>query len=192
MKLLEDLILQKGKVINESILKVDSFLNHQIDPMLMNAIGEEFYNYFHKHNITKIITIEASGIACAVMAGFHFKTPVVFAKKQKPSTFSDHFYKRMVTSFTKNVDYEVCVSKEYLHPSDRVLIIDDFLAHGNALKALCEIVLESGAQIVGAGIVIEKSFQQGRNNLNDLNLHIHSLAMIDSLKGNKVTFKYNK
>lgn len=188
MKLLEDLIIEKGKVINESILKVDSFLNHQIDPMLMSEIGKAFFEHFHKQNVTKILTIEASGIAVAVMAGFYLQVPVIFGKKQKPSTFSEHFYKKMVTSFTKNVDYEVCVSKEFLHPCDRVLIIDDFLAHGNALKALYDITIESGAEVVGAGIVIEKAFQKARQNLDGLNLDIFSLAIINSLKHNQVEF----
>ncbi len=187
-KLKENIILQ-GKVINESILKVDSFLNHQIDPVLMFDIGKEFYDHFKDLKITKILTIEASGIACAVFTGYHFKIPVVFAKKQKPSTNTGLFYKSTVKSFTKNIEYDISVSNEYLSSDDKVLIIDDFLAHGNALRGLFEVCDQAGANILGTGIVIEKTFQNARLTLSDLSLNIFSLAEIISLKDNKIYFK---
>ncbi len=189
MKLLENLIKQKGKVINEKILKVDSFLNHQIDPLLMYEIGGEFFNYFKNQSITKVLTIEASGIACALMTAFHFKVPLIFAKKQKPSTLIDSIYKRNVFSFTKNKEYEICISKEFISKGDRILIIDDFLANGNALNALNEIIIEAESINCGAGIVIEKSFQNGRSNIKNCNFDIYSLATIRSLKNNIVSFQ---
>lgn len=188
MDLLKHRIQSQGKVLHETILKVDSFLNHQIDPVLMYEIGKEFYTYFKNHGITKILTIEASGIACAVFAGYHFQVPVVFAKKQKPSTMNTHFYKTTVRSFTKNIDYDICVSHEYIQPNDHLLIIDDFLAHGNAIRGLYDVSKQAGALICGVGIVIEKSFQNARETLADLNLDIYSLAEIESLKGNVVKF----
>lgn len=188
MELLENLIKSEGKVINSKILKVDSFLNHQIDPGLMYKIGEDFYQHFKNQSVTKILTIEASGIACAVMTAFHFNVPLIFAKKQKPSTLVDSVYKRNVFSFTKNKEYEICISKEFLRKDDRILIIDDFLANGNALNALNEIIIEAEAVNCGAGIVIEKLFQNGRNNIKDRTFEIYSLAIINSLANNEISF----
>lgn len=186
MKLLKDRIISEGRVIDEKILKVDSFLNHQIDPILMNEIGKEFHNRFSTHSLTKILTIEASGIACAVFAGYHFRLPVVFAKKQTPTTMSEGLVKSKVFSYTKNKEYEIVVSSEYIKPHDRILVIDDFLAHGNALRGLCDIARQMQAEVVGAGIVIEKAFQLGREQLMDLNLEIQSLAKIHSLENNQI------
>jgi len=188
MKLLKERILKEGKVINNSILKVDSFLNHQIDPILMYEIGKEIYTRFKDYHITKLLTIEASGIACAVFAGYHFKLPVVFAKKQSPSTIAkDNIVSSKVFSFTKNREYEIVVAKDFIKANDRVLIIDDFLAHGNALRGLYEIVKLQDADVVGAAIVVEKSFQLGREKLMDLNIEIQSLSKIISLENNTIT-----
>lgn len=188
MKLLKERILKDAKVFDNSILKVDSFLNHQIDPLLMDEIGREIYKRFKDHTITKILTIEASGIACAVFAGFHFKLPVVFAKKQSPSTMeNENKIVSKVFSFTKNREYEIVVAKDFIKAQDRVLIIDDFLAHGNALRGLCEIVRSVNAEVAGAAIVVEKSFQLGREKLMDLNIEIQSLSKIISLDNNEIT-----
>lgn len=188
MKELKNRIINHGHVVNNSILKVDSFINHQIDPNLMMAIGQEFKNRFKDKKINKILTIEASGIAIGLATAYAFNVPLVFAKKKKPSTMAD-MYNATVHSFTKKEDYNVCVSKEFLNEDDRILIVDDFLAMGNALIGLKEIIEEAGAQLVGAGIVIEKGFQKGGDILREKGIHVESLAIIDSLENNEITFK---
>jgi xanthine phosphoribosyltransferase len=188
MKLLETKICSEGKVLSENVLKVDSFLNHQIDPKLMNEIGKEFAKRFTGDGITKILTIESSGIAPAVMAGLYLNVPVVFARKRKSLTLFDDLLSATVHSFTKNETNEVSVSKKYLCENDRVLIIDDFLANGQAALALVEMVEKANAVVAGIGIVIEKSFQVGAQKLNDLGLRVESLARIASLKNGEVQF----
>ncbi|MGX6591636.1 xanthine phosphoribosyltransferase [Cetobacterium ceti] len=188
MKELKDYIKLHGKVANSSTLKVDSFINHQIDPKLMMAIGEEFKKRFQDKNINKILTIEASGIAIGLATAFAFNVPLVFAKKKKPSTMND-MYNATVYSFTKKESYNVCVSKEFLNENDKVLVVDDFLAMGNALVGLKEILNEAGAKFVGAGIVIEKGFQEGGKFLRENGIHLESLAIIDSLENNTIKFK---
>jgi xanthine phosphoribosyltransferase len=191
MKLLEDKIKNDGMVLNENVLKVDSFLNHQIDPQLMNAIGKEFADRF-ADGVTKIVTIESSGIAPAVFAGLHLHVPVIFARKRKSVTLTDDLFISQVHSFTKNETNELSISKKYLNGNDKVLIIDDFLANGQAALALVDMVQQAGASVSGIGIVIEKSFQPGAKKLEELGLRVESLARLASLNNGEVTFKYNK
>lgn len=188
MKLLEKKISTDGKILSENVLKVDSFLNHQIDPQLMLDIGKEFARIFAGEGITKIITIESSGIAPAVMAGLYMNVPVIFARKRKSLTLVDDLLTASVHSFTKNETNEISISNIYINETDRVLIIDDFLANGEAALGLVKIVQQSGAEIAGIGIVIEKSFQQGAQKLKDLGLRVESLARIASLSNGVVTF----
>jgi xanthine phosphoribosyltransferase len=188
VKLLEEKIKSEGQVISESVLKVDSFLNHQIDPKLMLEIGKEFAKVFAGAGITKIVTIESSGIAPAVMAGLYMDVPVIFARKRKSLTLFDDLLTAPVHSFTKNETNEISISKKYLHESDRVLIIDDFLANGEAAHGLVKVVGQSGAIVMGIGIVIEKSFQPGAQKLQNLGFRVESLARIASLSNGEVTF----
>ena len=187
MELLGQKVKEDGVVIDEKILKVDGFLNHQIDAKLMNDVGKTFYESFKDAGITKILTIEASGIAPAIMASFHFDVPCLFAKKAKPSTLKDGFYSTDIHSFTKNKTSTVIVSEEFLGADDKVLIIDDFLANGDASLGLNDIVKQANATTVGVGIVVEKSFQDGRQRLENEGLNVTSLCKVASLKGNKVT-----
>ena len=187
MEALKQKVKEDGVVIGEKILKVDGFLNHQIDAKLMYDIGETFYKQFEDQGITKILTVEASGIAPAIMATYRFGVPCLFAKKAKPSTLKDGFYQTDIHSFTKNKTNRVIVSKEFLDENDRVLIIDDFLANGDASLGLDRLVQQAGAQTVGVGIVVEKSFQQGRKKLEEAGLTVSSLCQVASLAGNQVT-----
>lgn len=188
MKLLHDKIVQEGKVLSSSVLKVDSFLNHQIDPQLMKEIGHEFANRFSNQVITKVLTIESSGIAPSVMLGLEIGAPVVFARKRKSLTLSDNLYSSKVHSFTKNETNEISVSHSFIGADDNVLIVDDFLANGEAVKGLLDIAAQAGANVVGVGIVIEKGFQDGGKLLREQGVRIESLAIIDSLEDGKVTF----
>lgn len=188
MKLLHDKIVQEGKVLSPSVLKVDSFLNHQIDPQLMKEIGQEFANRFSDQVITKVLTIESSGIAPSVMLGLEIGAPVVFARKRKSLTLSDNLFSSKVHSFTKNETNEISVSNSFLSAEDNVLIIDDFLANGEAVKGLLDIAAQAGANVVGVGIVIEKGFQDGGKLLREQGIRVESLAIIESLEDGKVTF----
>lgn len=188
MDLLERKVKEDGIVIDEKILKVDGFLNHQIDAGLMQQVGQTFYEQFKDEGITKILTIEASGIAPAIMAALQFNVPCLFAKKAKPSTLTQDVYHADIHSFTKNTTSTVIVSNEFLDKDDRVLIIDDFLANGDASLGLNEMVKQAQASTAGVGIVIEKSFQPGRQRLEDAGLRVSSLCKVASLQGNKVTF----
>lgn len=188
MDLLKQKVEADGVVIDEKILKVDGFLNHQIDARLMHDVGQTFYEQFKDEGITKILTIEASGIAPAIMAAMHFDVPCLFAKKAKPSTLKKGVYQAEIHSFTKNTTSTVVVSDEFLCENDRVLIIDDFLANGDASLGLNEIVKQAKATTVGIGIVVEKSFQPGRERLEEAGLTVSSLCKVASLSGNKVTF----
>ncbi|WP_449620912.1 xanthine phosphoribosyltransferase [Robertmurraya sp. Marseille-Q9965] len=183
MKLLKEKIQFEGKVLSDQVLKVDSFLNHQIDPQLMVEIGKEFANRFEDEQITKVLTIESSGIAPGLMAALELNVPIVFARKRKSLTLVDDLLTAKVHSFTKNETNQISVSRKYLNESDRVLIIDDFLANGQAALALAEIVKESGATVIGIGIVIEKSFQPGGDILREKGYKVESLARIASLVG---------
>ena len=188
MKLLKDKIQQEGKVLSEQVLKVDSFLNHQIDPLLMKEIGDEFANRYTNDIITKVLTIESSGIAPATFLGLTIGAPVVFARKRKSLTLSDNLYTSKVFSFTKNESNDISVSKDFINADDNVLIIDDFLANGEAVKGLLDIANQAGAKVVGVGIVIEKGFQQGGKLLREQGIRIESLARIKSLQNGKVEF----
>ena len=189
MKILKDRIKKDGVAISNKILKVDSFINHQIDPQLMYDIGDEFARYFKKYSITKVLTIEASGISMAVMTGLHLKVPVIFAKKHEALNLDNDLYLSKVFSFTKNKEYLIKVSKNYINKADKVLIIDDFLANGKAAIGLVDIVKQAGATVCGIGIVIEKDFQAGGQILRDKGYDVKSLAIIESLKDGNVSFK---
>jgi xanthine phosphoribosyltransferase len=188
MQLLKDRIVRDGVCIGAEIIKVDSFLNHQIDVTLLDQIGEAFYERFKRQNITKILTIEASGIAVACMTARYFRAPVVFAKKTEPSTMTQGFYSAEIRSFTKNKISHVIISKEYLNRDDQILIIDDFLAHGEALGGLINLTEQAGATVCGAGIVIEKAFQGGGLKFRKKGLRIESLAIINSIKNGVIYF----
>lgn len=189
MELLKRKILQECRVEGQDILKVDSFLNHQMDIELFNAIGRAFKSRFENKPISKILTIEASGIGIACIAAQYFKVPVVFAKKTESRNLDKEVYESKVISFTKNKEYIIKVSKKYLSSSDNILIIDDFLAKGQALSGLIDIITQANANLIGVGIVIEKSFQKGGKDLRNQGIQIESLAMIKSLENNKVTFE---
>ena len=188
MKALKERILRDGKSLPGGILKVDSFVNHQMDPNLMRQVAVEFIRRFASSNITKIITIEASGIAPAVMVGLLLDVPVVFAKKKKPSTM-DNMLSTTVFSFTKQRNYDVVVSKEYLTSDDRVIFIDDFLANGNAAKGIADLCHQAGAQLEGMGFIIEKSFQHGRDLLEKIGIRVESLAVVESLDNCQIKLK---
>ena len=188
MDALKKRILQDGKCFEGGILKVDSFINHQMDPMLMHQIAQEFVNRFKGVKINKIVTIEASGIAPAIMVGFIMQLPVVFVKKKQPKTM-ENMLTTTVHSFTKDRDYTVCISNNFLTAEDHVLFIDDFLANGCALLGLIDIVKKSGATLEGAGIVIEKGFQHGGQQIRDMGVRLESLAIIDSMTDDSLTFR---
>ena len=188
MQLLEQRILRDGKVFPGGILKVDSFLNHQIDPALLYQMALEFKRLYDGEGVNKVLTIEASGIAIASMAGYVLGCPLVFAKKSKTRNLSDDLYSAEVVSFTHGNTSQVVVSKEYLGPEDRVLIVDDFLATGAALVGLCSLCEQAGATVVGAGIAIEKVFQGGGDKLRAGGLRIESLARIAAMSDDGLSF----
>lgn len=188
MKALKERILKDGKSLPGGILKVDNFVNHQMDPNLMRRVAVEFIRRFASSHINKIITIEASGIAPAVMVGLLLDLPVVFAKKKKPSTM-DGMLATQVFSFTKQRNYDVVVSREYLGPDDRVIFIDDFLANGNAAKGILDLCQQAGCQLEGMGFIIEKSFQHGREELEKLGVRVESLAVVESLDNCQIKLK---
>lgn len=181
MKLLEDRILKDGHIGADNVLKVDSFLNHQIDVSFVCELGKEFYRLFKDENITKILTIEASGIGIACLAAQYFGVPVVFVKKTKTINIYSDTYNATVHSYTHKKDYDIVVSKEFLSKEDNVLIIDDFLAKGSALTALLMLIEKAGAKTAGAGIVIEKAYQGGGNLVRDMGIRVESLAKIKSI-----------
>ena len=189
MKELEERIKKDGRVLGKDVLKVDSFLNHQIDPMLMEKMGEEFYEHFKNEGINKILTVESSGIAPAVMTGLKFQVPVVFARKHKSVTLTDDLYTSEVYSFTKKTSNHISIDKRYLSSDDKVLIIDDFLANGQAVNGLDTIIEDAGATLAGIGIVIEKSFQKGRQLIDKSGIPIYSLARIKAFENGQVVFQ---
>lgn len=190
MDLLKQKISSEGRVIGTDILKVDNFLNHQVDPCLMKAIGEEFALLFAGQGITKVLTIESSGIAPALFTGLFLHVPVVFAKKTASRNLDTETYHAAVHSFTRGSEYIVRVSKRYLTAEDTVLLIDDFLARGRALMGLLEIAEQAGARVAGAGIVIEKGFQDGGSLIRSMGIRVESLAIIKEMseEGSKITF----
>ena len=181
MKELKDRIRRDGKIKAGNVLKVDSFLNHQMDIKLFEAIGREFKRRFADAEVNKILTIEASGIGIACVAAQSFQVPVVFAKKTETKNIAGEVYTTKVESFTHGRIYDIIVSKEFLGKGDKVLLIDDFLANGKALEGLAQIVKDSGAELVGAGIVIEKGFQVGGDMLRAKGIRVESLAIVDSM-----------
>ena len=181
MKLLEDKILTDGHIGKGNVLKVDSFLNHQIDTAFICELGKEFYRLYKDEKITKILTIEASGIGIACLTAQYFNVPVVFAKKTPTVNIYADVYTSKVTSFTHKKDYDIYVSKQFLDKDDHVLIIDDFLAKGSALSALISLIDNAGAKTVGAGIVIEKAFQDGGKIIRDMGVRVESLARIKEM-----------
>ena len=190
MQLLKDRILKDGIVKEGNVLKVDSFLNHQMDISLFEEIGKEFKKRFEGESINKILTIEASGIGIACIAARYFNVPVVFAKKSKTKNIAGDVYTSRVESFTHGRIYDIMVSKDFLNSNDRVLLIDDFLANGCALEGLAELVRNAGATLVGAGIVIEKGFQRGGDLLRSNGVRVESLAIIDRMdESGSITFR---
>ena len=181
VKLLEERIRKDGVVRNGTILKVDSFLNHQLDVKLLDELGKEFYRLFKDQGVTKVLTIESSGIAIAVAVAREFNVPAVFAKKNRTKNIEGEVYSAAVESFTSGITYTVIISKKFLNRGDRVLIIDDFLAQGQALKGLVGMVEDAGAMVIGCGIAIEKGFQSGGKNLRDQGYRVESLAIIDAM-----------
>ena len=190
MELLKQRILQDGRSLPGGILKVDSFLNHQLDPNLMYKLAEEFARLFADKKINKIVTIEASGIAPAIMLGYQMQLPVVFIKKKQPKTM-DNMLVSEVRSFTKNRVYTVCISNSFLTADDHVLFIDDFLAYGNAAMGMIDLARQAGATIEGMGFIIEKGFQGGGDKLREAGYNVHSLAIIDSLDNCEISFRYH-
>ena len=191
MKLLEDRIRRDGVVKEGNVLKVDRFLNHQLDIELFQEIGKEFKRRFANENVNKILTIEASGIGIACIAAESFHVPVVFAKKTQTKNIAGEVYTTQVESFTHGRIYDIIVSKEFLGKGDRVLLIDDFLANGKALEGLAQLVQDSGAELVGAGVVIEKGFQRGGDAIRAKGIHLESLAIVESMndKTGEIVFR---
>ena len=180
MKALKNAIETRGHFINDEVLKVDAFLNHQIDCSLVDEMGNEFYEHFKNKGITKVVTIESSGIAPAYATAIRLNVPLIFIKKTQPSTMIDPAFAE-VFSFTKNKTYPICIEKEYLKKGDKVLFIDDFLANGCALEGLIDIVKSSGATIEGVGIAIEKGFQKGGDLIRGKGIRVESLAIVDGM-----------
>ena len=181
MKLLKERISQEGRALSDTILKVDSFLNHQVDPNLMDQIGQAFADYFKKHNITKVFTIESSGIAPTVMTAIKMNLQMLILKKQGSKILDGNLIQTEVHSFTKSLDYQLTLSKDYIDENDRILIIDDFLANGEAALGAARLVEMAGATVAGIGIVIEKSFQPGRRLLEEKGYDVYSLARLKKL-----------
>ena len=188
MKLLEDMILERGIAVNEDILKVDSFVNHQVDARLMKEIGKEFYEHFKNQGITKVATIESSGIAPALMTALAFDVPMLILKKQPSKILNENLYQTVVTSYTKETSYELTLSKDFISENDHVLIIDDFLANGEAATGAIRLIRKSHATIAGVGALIEKSFQPGREKLREQGIEVYTLARISKMSEGKVEF----
>ena len=189
MNFLEERIQKDGVVKEGNVLKVDSFLNHQMDIRLLEQMGEEFKRRFADVQVDKILTIEASGIGIACIAAQYFDVPVVFAKKAQSVNLDGEMYTTKVESFTHKKVYDVILSRKFLGPEDHVLLIDDFLANGCALLGLIDIVKKSGATLEGAGIVIEKGFQHGGQEIRDMGIRLESLAIVDSMTDDSLTFR---
>lgn len=189
MKSLEEKILSEGEVLPGGVLKVGSFLNQQIDIDFLMEMGKDIADAFRNDGVTKVLTVEASGIAFAVAAAYYLKVPVTFAKKNKTSNVSSDVYSAPVESFTHGKTYDIMLPKEYIKPEDKILIVDDFLACGNAIKGLCKIVSDAGATVVGASSAIEKGFQGGGDELRSKGLKVHSLAIVESMDDGKIVFR---
>ena len=188
MKILEDRILKEGKALGESVLKVDSFINHQVDPVLMDQIGKDFAEHFKDKNITKVLTIESSGIAPALTTAAHLNVPMIILKKQTSKILNGDVYQTRITSFTKGTSYELTLYRSYINEKDNVLLIDDFLANGEAAMGGSRLIAQAGANLAGIGILIEKSFQKGRKRLIDAGYEVYSLARVAKLAEGVVEF----
>ena len=188
MKLLEDRIKKEGQALSETVLKVDSFINHQVDSEFMDALGRDFAEHFKDAGITKVFTIESSGIAPALMTAKHLNVPMVILKKQTSKILNGNVYQTGITSFTKGTSYELTLFADYIQPEDRILLIDDFLANGEAAMGASRIITESGATLAGIGILIEKSFQRGRKRLEEAGHRVYSQARIKRLDAGVIEF----
>ena len=191
MKALEEKILKEGIVLSEDVLKVGSFLNQKLDTKLITEMGEEIAHIYNEDGVTKVLTIEASGIPIAFAAGVKIGCPVVFAKKSKTSNLAGELYTSSVYSFTHNETYQIMVPSDFISKTDRVVIVDDFLANGEALRGLIEIVEKSGAKLIGCTCAIEKGFQKGGDELRNKGYRIESLAVIDKMSPSGITFRCN-
>lgn len=189
MQFLEEQIQKLGKICPHSVLKVDCFLNHQVDTSIVSELASEIYEHYKDRGITKILTVESSGIPLTCLTAACFKVPFIFAKKKRTLNLSDNVFKSAVHSYTTGKFSEIMISAEYLNSDDKVLIVDDFLAKGSALRALMEIVEESGATLVGAAVAIEKGFQGGGDALRKEGFEIYSLAIIDKMTDTKIIFR---
>lgn len=192
MELLKQKILAEGEIYEGNILKVDCFLNHRIDIPFLREIGREFHRLYKNDDVNKILTVEASGIAIGSMVAQEFECPLVFAKKNKTKNIAGDVYSTPVESFTHGTTYDIMVSKRFLGKGDRVLIVDDFLAVGNALKGLIKLVNESGAVLVGCGAVIEKGYQKGGDNLRESGIRVESLAIVEKMNHNNGEIVFRK
>lgn len=188
MELLRQKVINEGIVLGQGVLKVDSFLNHQMDPFLMREVGREFTRRFAGEGITKVLTIESSGIAPGIMTALELEVPLIFARKQKSLTLTEDIYVEKVYSFTKKETNEITVSKKFIAPGERVLIVDDFLANGEAAFGLARIVEQAGGSVAGIGIVIEKAFQPGNRLLKEAGYRVESLVRIASLDDGVIGF----
>ncbi len=188
MRALEERILSEGKVLNESILKVDTFINHQVDPVLMGKCGKDFASHFKGKGITKVVTIESSGIAPAFCTAGEMGVPMVILKKQPSKVLNDNLCQTMVTSFTKGTNYELTMSKDVISEEDHVLIIDDFLSNGEAVTGAIRLLRMAHATIAGVGVLIEKTFAPGRNKVEDAGFEVYALARIGKMSQDKISF----
>ena len=188
MKELQERIKKDGIAVNEDILKVDSFINHQVDPVLMQQIGDAFAGHFGNKGITKVVTIESSGIAPALMTAISLNVPMIILKKQPSKVLNDNLYQTVITSFTKGTSYELTLSQQFINENDHVLIVDDFLANGEAATGAIRLLRKAHATIAGVGILIEKSFQPGRGKLMEQGIDVYSLARISKLGKDLIEF----
>ena len=188
MKQLKERILKDGVVLPGNVLLVDSFINHQVDVELISSCGKEWYERFKDAGVTKILTIESAGIGIACITAQYFGVPVVYAKKTRGSNFNSDFYSTKVVSYTHGQVYEVLVSKKFIQPGDRILLIDDFLANGSAMKVLINLAEMGGATVVGAGVIIEKAYQRGGKDIRAMGYRIESLAKIQEMDDGKIVF----
>ena len=189
MKLLVDAILDKGKILEGNILKVDTIINHQIDPAFMQQIGADIADHFKGRGITKVVTIESSGIAPALMVASSLGVPLIILKKQPSKVLNDHLFQTVVTSFTKGTSYELTLSQKYISENDHVLIVDDFLANGEAATGAIRLLRKAHATVAGVGVLIEKSFQPGREKLNAQGIEVYALARIKQMKKDFIVFE---
>ena len=189
MQELKDRIVKEGKVLPGSIIKVDGFLNHRVDTVLLDHIAEEFGRRFNMNEVTVILTAEASGIALASIVAQHFGKPMIFAKKAKSDNIEGGLYQSDIYSYTYKKKVTLLVSKEWLHSGDKVLVVDDFMANGEAMRGLCDIVEKAGAELVGIGCAVEKGFQGGGDKLRADGINLHSLAVIESAEPGNITFR---